>query len=72
MSNLLLELAGIDGGEIIKFVMRGDQNVEVRCAGAAFDVDRGVMTSRALVFDTVDTVLYGTGQVGAGPTNPWT
>ena len=63
VSNLLLELAGIDGGEIIKFMVEGDQNVQLRCAGAAFDVDHGLMTSRALVFDTADTVLYGTGQV---------
>jgi AsmA family protein len=63
VSNLLLELAGIDGGEIIKFMMRGDQNVMLRCAGAAFDVQHGVMTSRALVMDTADTVIYGNGQI---------
>ncbi|ROZ72199.1 AsmA family protein [Ramlibacter sp. WS9] len=63
ISNLLMEFAGIDGAEIIKFMMRGDQNVKLRCAGAAFDVNQGLMTSRALVFDTDDTVVYGNGQV---------
>lgn len=63
VSNLLLELAGIDGGEIIKFMMRGDQNVMLRCAGAAFDVQHGLMTSRALVMDTDDTVIYGNGVI---------
>jgi uncharacterized protein involved in outer membrane biogenesis len=63
VSNLLMELAGIDGGEIIKFMLKGDQNVMLRCAGAAFDVKQGLMTSRALVFDTEDTVIYGNGQV---------
>ncbi len=63
ISNLLLELAGIDGGEIIKFMIKGDQNVQLRCAGAAFDVRNGLMTSRALVMDTTDTVIYGNGQV---------
>lgn len=63
ISNLLLELAGIDGAEIIKFVMGGDQNVAIRCAAAAFDVNRGLMASRALVLDTTDTVIYGHGSV---------
>jgi AsmA family protein len=63
ISNLLLEIAGLDGAEIIKFLMGGDQNVTLRCAAAAFDVNRGQMNSRALVLDTTDTVIYGSGQV---------
>jgi uncharacterized protein involved in outer membrane biogenesis len=63
ISNLLLEIAGLDGGEIIKFFAEGDQNAELRCAAAAFDVKNGVMTSRALVLDTSDTVIYGDGYV---------
>ncbi len=63
ISNLLMELAGIDGAEIIKFFMRGDQNVQLRCAAAAFDVKDGLMTSRAMVFDTSDTVIYGSGAI---------
>lgn len=63
ISNLLLEFAGLDGGEIIKFLLRGDRNVQLRCAAAAFDVKQGLMTSRAIVLDTVDTVIVGTGTV---------
>jgi AsmA family protein len=63
ISNLLLEIAGLDGGEIIKFLLRGDSNVGVRCAATAFDVKNGLMTSRALMLDTVDTVVYGQGTV---------
>ncbi|MBI2772051.1 MAG: AsmA family protein [Burkholderiales bacterium] len=63
ISNLLLEIAGLDGGEIIKFLIRGDQNVEVRCAAAGFSVDKGLMSTRTLVFDTADTVMYGEGTV---------
>ena len=63
ISNLLLEIAGLDGGEIIKFMIKGDRNVQLRCAAAAFDVSNGLMTSRALVLDTSDTVIYGDGQV---------
>ena len=63
ISNLLLEVAGLDGGEIIKFLLRGDRNVQLRCAAAAFDVKQGMMTSRAIVLDTVDTVIMGTGTI---------
>lgn len=63
ISNLLMEIAGIDGAEIIKFFMQGDENVQLRCAAAAFDVKDGLMTSRALVLDTSDTVIYGTGAI---------
>lgn len=63
MSNLLLEVAGLDGGEIIKFMLKGDRNVQVRCAAAGFNVRRGVMTPRMLLLDTTDTVIYGEGSI---------
>ena len=63
ISNILLEFIGLDGGEVIKFLVRGDRNVQLRCAVAAFDVKQGVMTSRAIVLDTSDTVITGSGQV---------
>ena len=62
-SNLLLEVVGLDGAEIIKFFLRGDRNVELRCAAAAFSVQRGLMTSEMLVLDTSDTVVLGEGRV---------
>ncbi|RZL91086.1 MAG: AsmA family protein [Variovorax sp.] len=62
-SNLLLEFMGLDGGEIIKFLLRGDRNVELRCAAVAFDVDKGVLNGRSLVLDTDDTVFNATGRV---------
>ncbi|MCY7372022.1 MAG: AsmA family protein [Polaromonas sp.] len=63
ISNLLLELIGLDGAEIIKFLVGGDRNVQIRCAVVAFDVKQGLMTSRAIVLDTVDTVIQGSGQI---------
>lgn len=63
ISNILLEYMGLDGGEILKFLLRGDRNVQLRCAAAAFDVKQGLMTSRAIVLDTSDTVISGHGQV---------
>lgn len=63
ISNILLEFAGLDGGEILKFMVRGDRNVRLRCAATAFGVQAGVMTSRAFVLDTTDTVIYGAGGI---------
>ncbi len=63
ISNILLEYLGLDGGEIIKFLLRGDRNVLLRCAAAAFDVKQGLMSSRVIVLDTSDTVINGHGQI---------
>lgn len=63
ISNLLMEMAGIDLAEIIKFKLTGDKLIPVRCAFADFGVDDGLMTARALAFDTTDTILVGSGTV---------
>jgi uncharacterized protein involved in outer membrane biogenesis len=63
ISNILLEFMGLDGGEVIKFLVRGDNKVQLRCAAAAFDVKQGLMTSRAIVLDTSDTLVTGQGQI---------
>ena len=61
-SNLLLELMGLDGGEILKFLLGGDRNVVLRCAAFAFDVDKGAVHSRSVVLDTEDTVFDASGE----------
>ncbi len=63
ISNILLEFMGLDGGEIIKFLVRGDQNVQLRCAAGVFDVKKGLMSTQSIVLDTADTVIYGAGQI---------
>ena len=63
ISNILMEFLGLDGGELIKFFLRGDRNVRLLCAAAAFDVKDGLMTSRTIVLDTSDTVINGQGQI---------
>ncbi len=60
-SSLLLELMGLDGAEIARFLLTGDQNVTLRCGAVAFDVDQGVMTGRSMVFDTDNTAFIGAG-----------
>lgn len=63
ISNLLLEYAGIDGAEIMKFLFGGDKSVPVRCGVADFKVTDGVMKTEVFVFDTEDTNVIGQGTV---------
>lgn len=63
LSNILLEFMGLDGGEVIKFFVRGDRNVKLLCSAAAFEVKQGLMSSKVIVLDTADTVINGTGQI---------
>ena len=63
ISNILMEFLGLDGGEIIKFLLAGDRNVSLRCAAAAFEVKKGLMSSKVIVLDTSDTVINGSGQI---------
>lgn len=63
ISNLVMELAGIDIAESLKFLVKGDRNVPIRCAFGDFAVKDGVMTANALAFDTTDTILIGQGSI---------
>ncbi|QNK69040.1 AsmA family protein [Variovorax sp. PAMC26660] len=60
--NLLPVFATLVGGDIIKFLLRGDRNVELRCAAIAFDVNKGLMTGRTLVVDTTNALFTASGQ----------
>jgi uncharacterized protein involved in outer membrane biogenesis len=62
VSNLMMEFAGADIAEIIKFWVGGDQKVQLRCAVASFKVENGVASSQTLVVDTDDTYIGGSGQ----------
>lgn len=63
ISNLLMELAGIDIAEALKFLVRGDRKVPIRCAFGDFSVSNGVMTTRSMAFDTTDTIIVGEGTI---------
>ncbi len=63
LSNLLMEFFGLDGGEIIKFLVVGDRETAIRCGAASFDVKDGLATSRSIVLDTADTQIEGSGTV---------
>jgi len=62
-SNLMMEFAGADIAEIVKFWVGGDEQIELRCAVASFNVKNGVAKSDAIVVDTEDTIIGGEGNV---------
>lgn len=63
ISNLLIELAGLDIAESVKYLFDKEHTVPLRCAYADFKVEDGVMTARSMAFDTTDTVIYGQGKI---------
>ncbi|MBO9879870.1 AsmA family protein [Xanthomonas sp. D-109] len=63
ISNLVMELAGLDIAESLKYLVTKDREIPVRCAFGDFGVQHGVMTSRGLAFDSTDTLLVGSGTI---------
>lgn len=63
LSNLLVELAGLDVAQSLGFFIGGDKQVKVRCVVADFGVENGLMQARTLVADTSDTNIQGEGSV---------
>ena len=63
LSNLLLELIGIDIAEALGFVIGEDKPVAVRCAVADFKVTDGLLKTQTFVIDTTDTNVTGEGDI---------
>jgi uncharacterized protein involved in outer membrane biogenesis len=63
ISNLLVELIGLDVAQGLGFLLTGDQVVPVRCIIGDFTVTDGTMQSQALVIDTADTNIQGNGTI---------
>ncbi|NUS38044.1 MAG: AsmA family protein [Lysobacter sp.] len=63
ISNLVMELAGLDIAESLKFLLTGDKLIPIRCAFGDFSVQGGVMHANALAFDTTDTLIVGEGNI---------
>ena len=63
ISNMLLEIIGLDAGEIIKSLFAGDKNVPIRCAVLDFGIKNGIMATETFVIDTTDTNILGEGQI---------
>ena len=63
VSNLLMEYAGLDVAEAVKFMVEGDRNIPVRCAFGDLVVKDGVAATRSMAFDTTDTLVIGEGNI---------
>lgn len=63
VSKLLMEMAGMDLLGILRIKLTEDQQIPIRCAYGTFAVKDGVMTPAALVFDTTETRLDGSGSI---------
>lgn len=63
VGNLVMELAGLDVAESLRFLFTGDRQIPLRCAFADFGVNGGLMQSRALAVDTTDTLIVGEGSI---------
>ncbi|MEO5628405.1 MAG: AsmA family protein, partial [Thermomonas sp.] len=63
ISKLLMEFASMDLAGILKIKLTHDLQIPIRCAYGDFAVKDGVMTPRALVFDTTELRLNGTGLI---------
>lgn len=63
ISNLLLEVIGLDIAQGIGFLLSGDEVVPIRCVIGDFAVENGIMQTRALVIDTEDTNVEGSGTI---------
>lgn len=63
LSQIVIELVGLDIAETTGFLLRGDQPVPIRCMLADFTARDGVLQPRALVMDTEDTLVTGEGRI---------
>lgn len=63
LSNLIVEVMGLDIAEALGFAIGGDEPTAVRCAAFDFGVKNGVMSSRVFLLDTQDSLITGEGRV---------
>lgn len=63
ISNLVLEMLGLDAGEMVLLFATGDRDIDLRCAVSDLKVHEGIATADVLVLDTEDTVVAGSGAI---------
>jgi len=63
VSNLVIELAGLDAAEALRLLFQGDRPVALRCAVADVGVRKGVIEARSVVVDTTDTHIKVDGSI---------
>ncbi|AEQ97320.1 AsmA family membrane protein [Xanthomonas oryzae pv. oryzicola BLS256] len=66
VGNLIMELAGLDIAESLKYLLNKDRQIPLRYIFGDFGdfgVQDGLMQSRALAFDSTDTIIVGEGNI---------
>ena len=68
---LIIEALGLDVGEVLAVLAAGDEEKEagmvpVQCLVSRFEVQDGVMMTRALVLETSDSTVTGSGTIDLG------
>lgn len=66
VSNLMLELAGLDAAEALRLLFTGDKPVQIRCAVADVEIRDGMLQTRSVVVDTTDTNINVDGRINLG------
>jgi len=63
ISRFLMELVALDLWDAARVKLRGDKDIDIRCAIADFGVKAGVMQANAIVFDTGAVNVQGRGTI---------
>jgi AsmA family protein len=63
ISELLVELAGLDVAHTLGVVVRGDKPIPIRCALLDLQGENGQMDVQTLVFDTANSIVSGEGKI---------
>jgi uncharacterized protein involved in outer membrane biogenesis len=63
ISQFLMELVALDLWDAARIKLKGDKEIDIRCAIADFGVKNGVMQANALVFDTTVVNVGGSGSI---------
>ena len=63
ISELLVELAGLDVAHALGLVVSGDKPIPIRCALLDLQGENGQMAVQNLVFDTADSIISGEGNI---------
>ena len=63
LSELALDLVGIDIGGALKVVATQDKLIPIRCIATSFDVTDGLMKPQVFVVDTDSTLVTGSGTI---------
>jgi AsmA family protein len=71
INSLIIEALGLDLGEVLGVLATGDEEKEkgmvpVQCLVSRLDVQNGIMATRALVLETSDSTLTGSGTIDLG------